>query len=144
MRFTANSPADIASLSARNTCLNNDAHADDHLEINSVKNQTKSVCDENKTKSDNATAVINSKDTNISVKKSRQVGSEKRSGSSDGASPRGGQTSPRENQIPMNSVQFQADYRRLKSDKQAFYQYFKVIKKEIFMTMFLEEFFFMN
>ncbi|XP_060589596.1 RNA polymerase II-associated protein 3-like [Ruditapes philippinarum] len=132
MRFTANSPADITSLSVRNTSVNTDPCS----ESNSDK--TKTICDKDLPNGDRnqPTAVTNSKTKDVSVNKSRQVGNVNYSGSNTSASSRGGQTSPRDNLIPVNSVQFQADYRRLKSDKQAFYQYFKKIPPSDYTKLF--------
>ncbi|XP_045165225.2 RNA polymerase II-associated protein 3-like [Mercenaria mercenaria] len=138
-QFTVNSPADIAALSVRNTGKNNDLPNGVNAETDQVNDTTTSVCD--KTNNNKQTAVPNSKEKNVSVNKINKskngAGDNKKSSVADTyASETGSRVSPRDNPVPVNSVQFQADYRRLKVDKHAFYQYFKKIAPSDYSKLF--------
>lgn len=143
-RFTANSPADIASLAA-NSGAKSDSGASSLIsevnEIESVVNGQEStkpvpktsdskVCDKNsKTKATESSCTANKP-----FKK--PVSENSNNSSKGGTSPRSvNSVQAKEFSVPTTSVQFQADYRRLKSDIEAFYQYFKVGEQQ-FMEKF--------
>lgn len=132
-RFTANSPADIAAMSIRNTNLNSDVIQNSNSENGAVGEKPTDICDKRQSDRVNLAGTNNS---NVEHKKESAASSEdtKNSASKNqkpcavntSVSSTGNKLSPRDNQAPVTSVQFQADYRRLKADQQAFYQYFKV------------------
>lgn len=128
-RFTANSPADIAALCARNTtvteCLPNGDTQHGDLTDSVHK------CDTNRTLDQGSDSErFKPCQAEASLGSVKLVNTDKNENHACSQSGKGVSTSsvsPRETPVPVNSVQFQADYRRLKSDKQAFYMYFKKI-----------------
>lgn len=122
-RFTVNSPADIPVLAANQSSENDNKDSDlvnsesklntpnGRIELVDASSGESSVCDK-KTKTKKTTEV--SKEVNGALKGN--------------TSPRRVNLAPKlEFSVPATSVQFQADYRQLKADVEAFYQYFKVI-----------------
>lgn len=121
-RFTAVSPADISSLSVRN--MNGDRLNDEACGNASSDSDIPEICDTNKPIPKNT----NPEGSRVSTTSSTHDNhaNQKPSRTDMDASRAGKQVPSQTKPVPVNSLQFQADYRRLKADSQAFYQYFKV------------------
>lgn len=125
-RFTAVSPADISSLSVRN--MNGDTLNGETNANASSDSDIPDICDTNKAISKDTSPEGSRVSTTSSTHvKSDKHANQKAARTDMDASQAGKQVAPQADPVPVNSIQFQADYRRLKADSRAFYQYFKVI-----------------
>lgn len=122
-RFTAHSPADIAALSARTAesggLINGETFLDNQ---HSVKDNQIARKDDTKPPNSEDSSVPAEAVSHTSTKSAENI---VHSVADKNISK--GSVSPREIQVPVNSVQFQTDYRRLKSHKEAFCSYFQKI-----------------
>ncbi|KAL4227099.1 RNA polymerase II-associated protein 3 [Mactra antiquata] len=129
-KFTANSPADIAMSAVKNISINNDEQikSDPNVPTGSIQ------CDNNEqmtpTKSKFESVVQSKTDTSPRRDETKETSQTSKVTQSEK------QLSPRSSSVPVNSVQFQAEFRKLKTDLEGFYQYFKRIPVTDYLKLF--------